>query len=854
GLYEVGVRVQNQDGDWGMTETRPLLVVDIGPPTITVLEGNPINLNRVTLQVVFDEDVNSFVEADVMVSPEGAVVNGSFATVNASTYTVELDLLTEGIISVDIADSAAFTNDDNSPSPKAVTYDIFYDITSPTVGIDALTTTDLTPMLTGTIDDDSASVSITLDGSVYSASSVTGGVWTLNQGVITPLAAGVYDVEVTATDVAGNIGTDATTDELTINSTALIALPATLVTDTSFVANWGGGIDVMNYELDISEVADFSTFLAGFESLTTTATSDTLIGVDFGTTYYYRVRSVNTSSVVSANSNVETATTIIDPLTEADSTALVQIYTALDGANWSPAVNWETDRFRNWDGVSLDPVAGRRVDVVDVSGRVATGTMPSAFTGGAIGGLSDMTQMNISNNAIDGLIDFSSTAINNLNVSGNDLDFDDLEPLVGIPTFVYTNQSNILFNEDAGGVAIEVDHLADTIISINTGGAANSYSFTRNGTVVTQGADFNILNDTLEILSIDFDNMGEFAASVTNSLLPDLTLQVTPQIVHAVADLSMTIVDQSDDLLADPISGYLMEAFRREQGFDTLEVADDVSSSFIFPDVVLGDYLIGIDPSNRDLFIPTYFGDQFEWELADTLEFREASTIQVRMTQVPEDEPPGEGLLSVLIEEDFGDDGGRIDARRRAARRKCGLKKRRSGGRDEQDEFDLFAYGETDDNGEFQFGFLPEGVYRFFVEYPGIPLDDNAFVQFEVGEFGVSDTEFSLTAFATEEGIEVSIERVLGIIFDYFKNLKVYPNPASEAVNITFRHLKSKTVSAQLVDLTGNIFWTKEIEHGFDGNVRIDVSSFSEGVYLLHIYDRESRNKNVVTYRILVKE
>ena len=224
------------------------------------------------------------------------------------------------------------------------------------------------------------------------------------------------------------------------------------------------------------------------------------------------------------------------------------------------------------------------------------------------------------------------------------------------------------------------------------------------------------------------------------------------------------------------------------------------------------------------------------------------------MTVIPEPPNPEEvGVLDVILEEDFGDDeNARIETRRRAKRRKCGLRRRRTGGR--QDEFELFAYGETDDNGEFQFGFLPEGVYRFFVEYPGIPLDPDAEVQFEVGEQGLSDTEFSLSAFTTENGVEVAIERVLGVIFEYFKDLKVYPNPAVERVKIIYRHLKAKNVAARMVDLSGTELWSKDIRSGYDGYEEIDVSDYEEGIYLLYIYDKDNRNKNVVSYRIMVRK
>lgn len=641
---------------------------------------------------------------------------------------------------------------------------------------------------------------------------------------------------------------------LEVSASSFESTPATSITSTSFDANWDQGVDVLNYELDVSEDSDFSTFLTGFDSFVTTETSVTVASLDFGTNYYYRVRFRNTSDVLSENSDTIAVKTVIDSLTLADSSALVQIYSALDGSNWGTPVNWETDRLRDWDGVSLDVATRTRVDQVDLNGQGATGTMPNPFTGDAIGGLGAISSMNLHNNQITGLMDFGATSITDLDVSTNQLEFDDLEPLVGISSLTYSPQPNLFFDEDTGGTPIEQPHLSTPSLTVITGGSTNVYTFYRNGIEVTQGSDFNIADGEIQIVAIDYDNMGEFTAEVTNTQLPDLTLQVEPQIVWATADLEMTIVDANDNPLEDPVSGYLLEAIRRQQGFDTLEIADNVASSFTFPDVVLGDYLCAIDPSNTELFIPTYFGDEVEWNLAETLFFRSADNVQVRMTEVPV-ELTGEGVLDVLIEEDFGDEEGRIDARRRAAKRKCGLRRKTGGGRTGQDdEFVLIAYGETDENGEFQFGFLPEGIYRFFVEYPGIPLDESAEVEFEVGEQGVSDTEFKLEAFVTEDGIEISIDRVLGLILEYFKDLEVYPNPVVETLKIRYRHLKSTSVNAQLVDLKGNILWHDKMQQGFDGQKEIDVSGLSKGIYLLHIFDNEDRSGTVVSYRIVINE
>lgn len=857
GIYDVIVSATDSAGNIGVDLTANELTVSYPVPSAPIIsstESLPTNSASVGIDITFGEAVFAFDETDISISAGGAIQPLSFTAIDDSTYSAVIDLSVEGNINVSIPDSAAFTIADTLATLASTNFVIQYDVTNPIVTVDNLSTPLSSPPLSGTVSEDTTSVSITVDGSTYPATSVVGGIWLLSAGAITPpLQNGIYDIMVTAVDSAGNVGMDATTNELIVGGGSFEAFPATAITSTSFVASWSPAADLLNYELDLSSDSDFSSFVPGFDSLVTTNNIVTVNNLDFATNYYYRVRVRNTSSVLEANSNVITLKTGIDSVTIADSTALVQIYDALDGPNWSTPVNWETARLKDWDGVVLD-ASNTRVDQVDINGQGASGEMPNPFNGDGVGGLSAITFMNLQNNQIQGLMDFGSTTINDLDVSTNELEFDDLEPLVGVSTLTYAPQADLFFDQDTGGDPIKHPHLSDTSLTVSTGGTTNTYTFFRNSNVISQGIDFNIIDSVLSILSIDFDNMGEFSATVSNSQLPDLTLTVVPQIVYAVADLGMTIVDENSNPLTDNISGYLLEAVRRQQGFDTLEVATNVTSAFTFPDVVLGDYLCGIDPSNKDLFIPTYFGDAFEWTFADTLQFREASTVQVIMTAVP-GATEGPGVLDVLIEEDFAEPGSRIDARRRAAKRKCGLRRKRSGGRTGQDDddFELIAYGETDENGEFKFGFLPEGVYRFFVEYPGIPLDESSTVEFEVGEQGISDTEFKLEAFVDEDGIEVTIDRVLGLILSYFKDLEVYPNPASEVLKLSYRHLTNKKVVAQLVDLKGNVLWTQDIKSGYDGYEEIDVSKYKEGIYILHIYDKEDSESHVVSYRIMIR-
>jgi len=91
------------------------------------------------------------------------------------------------------------------------------DTTAPVVTVEPLTTDDTTPELTGTVSNAAATVQVTVAGNTYAAGNNGDGTWTLADDTIAPpLSYTDYDVAVSAMDIAGNVGTDATADELSI--------------------------------------------------------------------------------------------------------------------------------------------------------------------------------------------------------------------------------------------------------------------------------------------------------------------------------------------------------------------------------------------------------------------------------------------------------------------------------------------------------------------------------------------------------------------------------------------------------------------------------------------------------------
>jgi hypothetical protein len=85
--------------------------------------------------------------------------------------------------------------------------------------------------------------------------------------------------------------------------------PATLVTETSFQANWSGVPGVTQYLLDVSTSYTFSGFLPGYNGAVINDTASVLNGLSSGVPYYYRVRA-DSAALVSQFSNTATIVTL----------------------------------------------------------------------------------------------------------------------------------------------------------------------------------------------------------------------------------------------------------------------------------------------------------------------------------------------------------------------------------------------------------------------------------------------------------------------------------------------------------------------------------------------------------------
>ncbi|WP_462252558.1 FG-GAP-like repeat-containing protein [Ekhidna sp.] len=522
---------------------------------------------------------------------------------------------------------------------------------------------------------------------------------------------------------------------------------------------------------------------------------------------------------------------------EADATALQTLFDNMDGTNWTDAANWGDPDVSTWFGVTLN-VGGDRVERLELPGNGLIGSLPAA-----IESLDALEILDLSDNDIDALESDFSGLVNavDINLNGNSLDFGDLEAVAGVAVLSYTNQDPVdaILESDTQIPAGSTQEL-----NSSANGTANTYQWQLNGQDVAGATDPNYT-----ITDIDRNSMGEYSLLISNTLATGVTLSSNEVEVLATAIVSVDVTDDSDALIPEDVDGYLLEIEEGEVRFDTVASITGASSSFSFPDVVLGDFLINVS-SDEDTYVPTYFGDTFLWDEADTLELNDDASVTIVMTDIPREltAADGDGLIGGTIEEDFEDDDGRIDARRRASRRKCGVRRKRTGGRTDQDndDFELIAYGETNDEGEFEYGFLPQGTYRFFVEYPGIPLDESAFVEFEVGEAGVGDNSFKLAVFASEDGIVIEV--ILGANSPHFDAFSIFPNPTVDLININYTRENAGNLSLEVYDLKGKEMLKQTLDSKQE-DISIDISSFQKGQYIFRIIDEE-RN-NLVVYKII---
>ena len=236
GTYDVMVTATDAAGNTSMDATVDELTIDTIAPTVPTVDFLTTNDNTPTITGTADSANDLVVVVDGVTYTEG---DGNLTDNGDNTWILVIPTpLADGTYDV----MATTTDAAGNSSSDATTDELTIDTMAPTVPtVDFLTTNDNTPTITGTADSADDLV-IVVDGVTYTEGDGNltdngDNTWTLI--IPTPLADGTYDVMVTATDAAGNSSSDATTDELTIQSAIATGNPQQTfcVSEAATIAN-----------------------------------------------------------------------------------------------------------------------------------------------------------------------------------------------------------------------------------------------------------------------------------------------------------------------------------------------------------------------------------------------------------------------------------------------------------------------------------------------------------------------------------------------------------------------------------------------------------------------------------------
>jgi hypothetical protein len=316
---------------WTYSKNSSVPTVAISAAAVT--NGGTTNASPVGFTVVFSQAVSGFGIGDVSVTGGGA--SGLFTIIAGTNFGFFVTPSGQGAVSVNIpAAAATATASPFNPSAASNVYNYTYDSVAPIMTVNALTTSNNRPALSGTVTDvdTTAAISLTVASQTVAGVNNGDGTWSLAANVLNTIADGTYSITARATDTAGNIGIDGTSSELTIDTTPPVVTVVSQATNDNTPALNGTVNDV---NATVSVTVGSQTFPATVNiNGTWDLADDTLTALADGT---YNVLVTGTDTLGNAASDATVDELVID--TTAPSVSVVGQLTSDNTPGISGAVN-----------------------------------------------------------------------------------------------------------------------------------------------------------------------------------------------------------------------------------------------------------------------------------------------------------------------------------------------------------------------------------------------------------------------------------------------------------------------------------------------------------------------------------
>lgn len=787
GFHNLNVRAKNANGRWSVGYIKPIFVLSSSTTSLPDI---------IQLEYFFDADPGFGSGVAVPITPTNTLSNIAFTVVttglSAGFHMLNVRAKNQnGVWSV-AYNKPIFITPSSAQSP-IVALEYFFD-TDPGVGNGG---------------------SITLTPAINIADLVVG-------ANISALTVGPHKLYIRARNAEGVWSTtESYPFEACIQAAPVANAPVGVTFDT-FVANWSAALNAVTYQLDIS-TDTLKTFLPGFNSKTLVVLRDTLSSLPPLTHYQYRVRALGPDNCLSINSDtiyVRTNSTLA-----IDTDALIALYNATQGSNWTNRSGWLTGLASNsWAGVT---VANENVVAVNLPNNNLKGGVPQDLLN-----VSKLNTLNLAGNEVNAVPDLSGLLdLTSANLNDNKLDFGDLESNLDVTGISYANQKAI-------GLT-----LSDTITIGNTvqfsalvGGSVNQYQWRKNDVPIT-GAAANLYS----LDSFSKNDQGTYTCIITSPLIPQLTLTTAPRKLVAVATIS-GILKVSQNIAAS--NGTIQLLKITSGGYDSIPITPlpiNNDGTFTLEKILLDDYLlVGLaDTTIYERALPTYIPNTAYWEEADTISLEENITgLEILSVLEPLNQLTGDGLLFGFVQEDDGADE-RTEKTKRVGGAGVSARKIEATGKGKE-ILELIAYVFTNEEGQFSIEGLPPGTYRFNVQYPGYPMDETSFIDFIIGTNALEET-VQVEATVINDKITVRELLITTVTENPDAYVNVFPNPGSGVVSIQFEDNNPYRYFT-LSDSRGQIVLRQNAR---EMHSQVDFTTLSSGIYLITIGSQNGISKIV---------
>jgi hypothetical protein len=260
-------------------------------------------------------------------------------------------------------------------------------------------------------------------------------------------------------------------------------------------------------------------------------------------------------------------------------------------------------------------------------------------------------------------------------------------------------------------------------------------------------------------------------------------------------------------------------------------VGVDESGVFLFEGLYPGDYILlaTADYKQYPEGVPTYSGGALSWNDASIVIIEAGTNFKsnnINLVEVPVlVAGDGNGQMSgnVSYEDEVTAKGTKGKP---VTKTSVILKRKATEVKSAPQEEEIVAYVETDELGDYIFGFVPNGEYILIVDIPGLPMEDTYDVVIEEGRI----IYYGLDFIVKKNGIVPS--GAVGVEELPVNRLMVFPNPGDGLIQIYLP--AAGDYSVRIYNTIGKLVGSRHY-NAAAGRVQIDMTGLQNGMYILKI-------------------